>query len=102
MKAEVVSEVKSRFGLVWRGIKRPNDREMAIAGSEWIVLDLKTNEVLAVQRNFALTGKTKNTPGGIWWLNAAHCRNIEFDRIFSDRIYKFASKSLKPMVGDKK
>ena len=34
---------------VWRGITRPHDREMGIAGGELIVLDLQTNEVLGVQ-----------------------------------------------------
>src|SRR5258706_1582891 len=56
MKSEFASELRSHYGLIWRGVKRFNDRELAIAGSEWIILDLATNEVLALQRNYARTG----------------------------------------------
>lgn len=43
----------TRYGITWRGIKRPNDREMGIAGGELIVLDLETHEVLGVRRGYA-------------------------------------------------
>ncbi|GHU47477.1 hypothetical protein AGMMS50289_22730 [Betaproteobacteria bacterium] len=45
-----------RYGYTWRGIYRVRDREFGIAGSELIVLDLQTNEILGVRRGFALTG----------------------------------------------
>jgi hypothetical protein len=45
---------RSRYAITWRGIKRPNDRELGIAGGELIVLDLETNEVLGVRRGYAL------------------------------------------------
>ena len=50
----VVAEVqtnalKSKYGVTWRGITRPHDRELGIAGSELIVLNLETNEILAVR-----------------------------------------------------
>lgn len=74
MVEEKVNELKSRFGFTWRGIKRPHDRELGIVGGEVIVLDLQTNEVLAVRRGYAASGgKTKETIGGIWWLGAAKC-----------------------------
>ena len=44
---------KSRYGYTWRGVVRPHDRENGIGGGEVIVLDLETNEVLAVLRGFA-------------------------------------------------
>lgn len=54
---------KARYGFTWRGIKRPHDREMGIAGGELIVLDLATNEVLAVRRGYALyRGQWQFTP----------------------------------------
>jgi hypothetical protein len=61
---EKVSEIQSRYGYAWRGIFRPRDRELGIAGGELIVLDLRTNEVLAIQRGFiqrwdAQTGLSK-------------------------------------------
>ena len=42
----------SRHGYTWRGISRPHDRELGIGGSELIVLDLQTNEILAVHRGY--------------------------------------------------
>jgi len=43
---------KSRYGYTWRGITRPQDRALGIAGSELIVLDLQTSEVLGIFRGF--------------------------------------------------
>src|SRR5260221_1670264 len=45
MKVESVAELMSRYGVLWRGIKRQHDRELNISGSEWIVVDLMTNDV---------------------------------------------------------
>ena len=71
---ERVKELKSRYGFTWRGITRPHDRELGIAGGEVIVLDLQTNEVLAVRRGYAASGgKTLETAAGLWWLSAAKC-----------------------------
>jgi hypothetical protein len=44
---------KSRYGFTWRGVVRPRDRENGIGGGEVIVVDLETNEVLAVHRGYA-------------------------------------------------
>ena len=64
---------KSQYGLTWRGIRRVGDRENGIAGNEWIVLDLRSNEVMAVFRNFARSGETPGVREGIWWLNGIQC-----------------------------
>lgn len=96
MESNAASHLTSKYGLTWRGIKRPQDREHAIAGSEWIIIDVKTAEVLAVQRNFARTGGTRNTPEGIWWLNAINCPNSNSRDILSKRFYKFVSGVLIP------
>ncbi len=45
---------RARYGFTWRGIKRPHDRELGIGGGELIVLDLQTNEVMAVRRGYAI------------------------------------------------
>lgn len=50
---EYDSVMRSHYGYTWRGISRSSDRELGIAGSELIVLDLRTNEVLGVLRGFA-------------------------------------------------
>jgi len=101
---EKSQSLRSNYGLVWRGIRRHRDRESAIAGGEWIVFDLKTQEVLAVMRNYGLTGRTPNVPGGIWWLNAVRCSQVRNMYPVGDgfQIYGFTSKVLKPISGDKK
>ena len=74
MIEERVKEPKSRYGLTWRGITRPHDRELGVVGGELIALDIQTNEVLAVRRGYAASGgKTRETVAGIWWLSAAKC-----------------------------
>jgi len=45
---------ESRYGYTWRGIRRPYDREHGLSGTEVAVVDLKTNEVLALKRGFVL------------------------------------------------
>ena len=49
---ERVKDLKSRYGFTWRGITRPHDRELGIAGGEVHRFDLQTNEVLAVRRGY--------------------------------------------------
>ena len=74
MIEELVKELKSRYGFTWRGITRPHDRELGIAGGELIIVDLQTDEVLAVRRGYAASGgQTLETVAGIWWLKAARC-----------------------------
>ncbi|MBX3325835.1 MAG: hypothetical protein U0223_09295 [Nitrospira sp.] len=71
---EQVKEPISRYGFTWRGITRPHDRELGVAGGEVIILDVQTNEVLAVRRGYTMSlGKTPETVAGIWWLSAAKC-----------------------------
>ena len=53
------TRLKSRYGYTWRGITRPHDRELGIAGSEVIVLDLTTQEILGVLRGYARFDFTK-------------------------------------------
>jgi len=47
------ANLKSRYGYTWRGITRPHDRELGIAGGEAIILDLRTQEILGVYRGYA-------------------------------------------------
>jgi hypothetical protein len=75
-KQESVSQLKARYGLTWRGIHRPHDRENGIAGGEIIAYNLATHEILAVFRNYAFSGRTKNTPDGVWWLTSGGCRKL--------------------------
>jgi hypothetical protein len=63
----------SRYAVTWRGIHRAKDREYLVSGHEWIVLDRSNSAVLAVFRDFGITGFTRNETDGIYWLNAARC-----------------------------
>jgi hypothetical protein len=99
MHKTIVENLKSLYGFTWRGISRPHDRELGIAGGELIVLDLETNEVLGVRRGFIRSGMIRNNVTGIWWLSGQACpvygyrggRNKDFD--FT---YWFVGKVLKP------
>lgn len=70
---EATTVAKSRYGYVWRGITRPHDRELGIAGGELIVLDAQNNEVLAVRRGFIRSGNVRNNLTGVWWLGGQAC-----------------------------
>ena len=70
---EATTTVKSQFGYVWRGITRPHDRELGIAGGELIVLNVQNNEVLAVRRGFIRSGDVRNNLTGVWWLGGHAC-----------------------------
>jgi len=96
-QVEPASDLRSRYGLIWRGVKRTHDRELAIAGSEWVVFDLKSKEVLAVRRDYARTGFNRNTPEGIYWLNAVGCPNIIPRDNLPSRFHLFVVKALRPV-----
>jgi hypothetical protein len=101
MIEERVSEMKSRYGYTWRGISRPHDRELGIAGGELIVLDLQVNEVLGVRRGFIRSGGVRNNGSGIWWLSAQVCPTLRHDKRIQkdgDFTYWFISKVLKPVA----
>ncbi|MFO0707323.1 MAG: hypothetical protein U0412_10780 [Nitrospira sp.] len=93
MSFEDVSTLKSRYGYTWRGIKRPHDRELGIVGGEVIVVDLQSNEVLAVRRGFIRSGDVKNNLTGVWWLGGHVCPNYQHANVYT---YEFLSKVLKP------
>ena len=67
--------LKSEYGVTWRGITRPHDRELGIAGSELIVLNFETNEILAVRRGYKRTGGVRNLTG-VWWLAGQTCPKL--------------------------
>ncbi len=69
---------QARYALTWRGLKREQDRDYAIAGGEYIILDLETGEILAVWRQFKQSGRSKRTPSRIWWGNARECQKSKW------------------------
>lgn len=66
-------EQSTRYGFTWRGLDVPNGREYGIAGSELIVIDTASGEVLAVRRGFMRTGGARNSFTGIWWFAGEIC-----------------------------
>lgn len=87
-----VAAIKSRYGYTWRGIARAHDRELGIAGGELIILDLQTQEVLAVRRGFIRSGWMKNLTG-VWWLTGRACRTPG-----AKREHLFIKEILKPVT----
>jgi len=85
-----VPTLQSRYGYTWRGITRPHDRELGIAGGELIILDLQTNEVLAVRRSFVRSGSVRNNLTGVWWLTAGKCskESLKMDAQFINEVLK--------------
>lgn len=88
-----VPTLQSRYGYTWRGITRPHDRELGIAGGELIILDLQTNEVLAVRRSFVRSGSVRNSLTGVWWLTAGKCskESLKMDAQFINEVLKPSS-----------
>ncbi|MBP6280123.1 MAG: hypothetical protein KA388_10220 [Rhodocyclaceae bacterium] len=85
-----VGNVSANFGFTWRGIQRPHDREMNIAGSELAIVALASNEIIALRRDFVQTGKSRNTPAGVNWETAAPCGwpNIVLPSAFIHKVLK--------------
>jgi hypothetical protein len=100
IKLEYDTKPRARYGFTWRGIKRPSDRDMGIAGGELIVLDLKTSEVMGVRRGYVIWnggwtgrvcprygyggGQDKTTYFSVWFL-AKVARPAEWKEFFASR-----------------
>jgi hypothetical protein len=94
LKVEEVDKLQSRYGYTWRGLTRPQDRELGIVGSELIILDLATEEVLAVRRGYVRSGNVRNLTS-VWWLTGQVCPRGRPSR--SDfYTYDFIGEVLKP------
>jgi len=95
IQQETVQQLKARYGFFWRGIERPHMRDMIIAGGELVIVDLQTNEILALKRGFAFSGNIRNAPQGISWLNKGLC-STDKERKQIDYARKFIKSVLKP------
>lgn len=87
-------KVTSRYGLVWRGIDRPGAREV-------ILLDLHSNEILAVSRGFVLAGRVPrwmDTGREVGWMSMRRCPRVELPNgdVLGVAIWDFIPKVLKP------
>lgn len=98
---ERVDSLKSRYGIFWRGITRPQDREMGIGGGEVYVVDLRTNEVLGMQRHFMMgmqvpSGRLNGQDANIFWRTMLGCPNTEYRTSLPGLIARFLNKVLVP------
>jgi hypothetical protein len=75
MQVVGVSQPTAQYGYTWRGVRRDRDRENSIAGGEVLIYDLQTRAVIAVRRQFLITGKNHRGRGEAVWEVAASCMN---------------------------
>lgn len=94
-RMEKRKEVMSKYLVTWRGIRRKKDREHGIAGSELIVVDRATGEVLGFLRDYGVSGRR----GPIYWLNAAQCPELaaKSPRPDVEQTFRFVSSVLQPV-----
>jgi hypothetical protein len=64
MRVEYATQVKARYGLTWREIRRPADFEKGVLGSEVAIVDLQSGEILALARGFAMAEQVTHAPSG--------------------------------------
>lgn len=100
---KAANQRQARYGFTWRGIKRDLDRRYSIAAGEYWIVDLDTNEVLAVKRRFKQSGYDRNKSTHIWWGNARPCDNeVKYERGRTPSIIPvdvLIKKVLHPVVG---
>jgi hypothetical protein len=99
---EEIQKLRSAYGLTWRGIRRPHDRELGIAGGEWLVVALESREVMAVMRTFGIAPRAKDVKNRVRWMNAGQCpgaKKIGTAAGNAEQLYGFLSKVLKPKNG---
>ena len=84
-----IPALTARYGYTWRGLRRERDREFGIAGGELLIYDLKTQEVLAVRRQFLIAFKNPRGEGKALWEIAARCNQIH-PKVSVSEISEFA------------
>lgn len=94
--AQNIETLSARYGYTWRGLRLPGDREYGIAGSELIVLDLQTNEVLGFRRGFVSAIQSYWPDDGIEWEFAYRCP-FPVGEDLRDPDYAFVKKLLIPI-----
>jgi len=74
MQVTGIPKLTAHYGYTWRGIKRAQDREHGIAGGELLIYDLTTKDVLAVRRQFLITGGNRRNGDKAAWEVATRCQ----------------------------
>ena len=98
-KRTPVVELKSRYGYFWRGLTRSDhERAMGIAGSEIIIVDLATNNVMAIRRSWAYSRRNPGRRDAVereaqsQWIGVFQCCSMAD----MGGIFPFLRKVLKP------
>src|SRR5258708_8843928 len=68
MKVEAIDKLRSRYGVLWRGIKRQHDREMKIFWRERDFFYPAAKKVVFFQPRFRPPGKATQNPPRILWV----------------------------------
>lgn len=76
-----IPRLSARYGYTWRGLRRKRDREFGIAGTEVLIYDLQSFEVLAVRRQFLRAGNNPRGKGKAMWELAAKCTHPKAGRL---------------------
>ena len=63
----------AEFGLTWRGLRRVGDRDRRIAGYELLILNLRTNVIVAVLRDFQIAPPRTLSSAHTSWTAASYC-----------------------------
>jgi len=97
-RVEHLDIASSKYAVTWRGLRRPRDREHGISGAEVIVINLESNAVMAIWRDFGLTQGRGFLNDDVWWLNAAVCPQfyLRYSRPDLEQRYGFISSVLRP------
>jgi hypothetical protein len=84
----IEGKYESQYGYIWRAIRRHKDRELGIAGSELIIIDLNQNKLVAFRRGF-VRGVVPGTLTGIAWDQGARCPQApSYETYTLDFIYR--------------
>ena len=91
------TSLKSRYGYVWRGVVRPHDRELGIAGGELIIVELEAGEVLGVYRGYSRFDIDKSVAGtaAMQWRQRCPSPSQNFIAPY----HEFIRKVLRPVRG---
>lgn len=73
MQVRGIKDVSAEYGFTWRGIVRPRDRELQIAGGEVIIYHRRSNRIVAISRSFLLTQSINNKNRTASWFLSPSC-----------------------------
>ncbi len=74
MQVSGIPQPTARYGYTWRGAPRLRDREFGVGGTEVMIFDRSTNEIMAVRRTFTRAYIfERNGQEHVQWFAAGQC-----------------------------